>query len=208
MKQGHSLIELYLKVINPRLTDEVKAGDYVQSGFVLSNSEVGAGSVQVQPLVYRLVCTNGMVVNDAGLTRYHLGSRSGRENEAYELYSDRTLALEDQALLAKVQDTVRAAAEPEQFAKVVQRMREAARTPLSGNPAEVVEVTGKKLGLLEAEQGDVLTHLIQGGDLSQWGLVNAITRTSQDVADYDRATELERLGGVVLEMAPKQLALV
>jgi hypothetical protein len=111
-------------------------------------------------------------------------------------------------LFAKVQDTVRAAAEPEQFAKVVQRMREAAQTPLSGNPAEVVEVTGKKIGLLEAEQGDVLTHLIQGGDLSQWGLVNAITRTSQDVADYDRATELERLGGVVLEMAPKQLALV
>jgi hypothetical protein len=37
--------------------------------------------------------------------------------------------------------------------------------------------------------------------LSQWGLVNAITRTSQDVTDYDRATELERLGGVVLDMA-------
>ena len=192
--------KMYLKVINPRLTDEVKPGDYVQSGFILSNSEVGAGSVQVQPLIYRLVCSNGLVVNEAGLTRYHLGSRTGRNNEAFELYSERTLALEDQALLGKVQDTVRAAAQPEQFAKVLQRMRQAAATRLEGNPAEVVEVTGKKVGLLEAEQGDVLTHLIQGGDLSQWGLVNAITRTSQDIADYERATELERLGGVVLAM--------
>jgi len=54
--------------------------------------------------------------------------------------------------------------------------------------------------LNQDEQDNVLTHLIRGADLSQYGLVNAITRTSQDVASYDRATELERLGGTVLEL--------
>lgn len=29
--------------------------------------------------------------------------------------------------------------------------------------------------------------------------MNAVTRSSQDVADYNRATELERIGGTLLD---------
>lgn len=57
---------LYLKVVNHRLEMEVGKGDIVQAGVMISNSEVGLGAVSIQPLVYRLVCTNGMVVNDMG----------------------------------------------------------------------------------------------------------------------------------------------
>jgi hypothetical protein len=45
-----------------------------------------------------------------------------------------------------------------------------------------------------------MRNLIEGGDLSRWGLVNAVTSTSQDAANYDRATELERIGGQVVEL--------
>ncbi len=47
-----------------------------------------------------------------------------------------------------------------------------------------------------------MQHLIRGGDLSAWGLANAITRTAEDAADYDRATELEVAGGRVIELGP------
>lgn len=57
---------LYLKVINKAIRAEVKPGDVVQAGFVVSNSEVGLGSLRVEPLVYRLVCSNGLIVNDYG----------------------------------------------------------------------------------------------------------------------------------------------
>ena len=50
---------LYLKVVNHRLEMEVSKGDIVQAGVMISNSEVGLGAVSIQPLVYRLVCTNG-----------------------------------------------------------------------------------------------------------------------------------------------------
>ena len=53
---------MYIKVVNTRLQAEVVPGDIVQSGIIISNSEVGLGSVNIQPLVYRLVCSNGMVV--------------------------------------------------------------------------------------------------------------------------------------------------
>ena len=32
-------------------------------------------------------------------------------------------------------------------------------------------------------------------------MVNAITRAAQEIEDYDRATELEKMGGKVLELA-------
>lgn len=73
---------MYIKVVNTRLQAEVSPGDIVQSGIIISNSEVGLGSVNIQPLVYRLVCSNGMVVNDAQTRRNHVG----RVNEATENY--------------------------------------------------------------------------------------------------------------------------
>ena len=38
----------------------MRPGDVVQAGVSISNSETGRGAVSVCPLVYRLVCTNGM----------------------------------------------------------------------------------------------------------------------------------------------------
>jgi len=44
--------------------------------------------------------------------------------------------------------------------------------------------------------------------LSAWGLANAVTRTAEDAADYNRATELEAAGGRVIELpAPDWMAI-
>ena len=53
-----------MKVVNKKLKAEVAVGDAVQAGFVISNSEVGLGSVKIEPLIYRLVCKNGLVLKD------------------------------------------------------------------------------------------------------------------------------------------------
>ena len=90
-------------------------------------------------------------------------------------------------------------------------MQESTTRMLEGNPAKAVEVLSNDFSLRENEHSGVLTHLIQGGDLSQYGLLNAVTRTSQDLTDYDRATHLETLGSKVLELSPskwKELATV
>lgn len=79
---------MYIKVVNTRLEAEVVPGDIVQSGIIISNSEVGLGSVSIQPLVYRLVCSNGMVVNDAQTRRNHVG-RVNEASENYQLYSEK-----------------------------------------------------------------------------------------------------------------------
>ena len=47
-------------------------------------------------------------------------------------------------------------------------------------------------------------YLIHGGNLSLYGLSNAVTRFSQDGSNYDRASELESIGYDVLSMSAKK----
>ena len=195
--------KMYIKVVNRRLQLDVRPGDTVQAGFVLSNSEVGAGSVRVEPLVFRLVCSNGLIVPDYGQKRYHVG-RALEAEESQAIYRDETLAADDAAFLMKVQDTVRLAVDQAKFAHLVNRLRDAAGEPLSGNPVSAVELLANRHSLTQDESGGVLRHLVTGGDFSRYGLLNAVTRTSQEVADYDRATELERLGGKIMTLDSKE----
>ena len=195
---------LYLKIVNRRMEMAVVPGDIVQAGVMISNSEVGLGSVSVQPLVYRLVCTNGMVVNDMGERKNHVGRAAKAVDDSFHIYSDETMEAEDKAFLLKLRDVTLAAIEESRFAQVVGRLKEAAGIPITGKVTEVVELTARAYGINSDEQDSVLQYLIAGGDLSQYGLSNAITRASQDVESYDRATTLEGIGWQVAAMPAAQ----
>ena len=195
---------MYLKILSRRLEMEVVPGDYVQAGVVISNSEVGLGSVNVQPLVYRLVCTNGMIVNDMGERKNHVGRAAKAVEDSFHIYSDETMEAEDKAFLLKLRDVTMAAIEEGRFAQVVGKLKESAGIPITGKVTEVVELTGKTYGFNTDEQDSILQYLIAGGDLSQYGLSNAITRASQDVESYDRATALEGIGWQVAAMPATQ----
>jgi len=175
----------------------------VSSGVIISNSETGQGSVCVQPLVYRLMCLNGMVVNDAKTRRTHLGRASNTE-EDFMIYSQETLAADDKAFILKLQDTVRAAINEARFAQVVDKMRETKEAKLNtANIPSVVKMASASFGITEAESEGVFQHLIQDADYTLFGLANAVTRYSQDVESYDRATKLEEIGYSVMTMSPE-----
>ena len=191
--------KLYLKCLFPKIEMEVAIGDVVQAGIVISNSEVGLGSLRIEPLIYRLVCTNGLIAPDAGLVKFHLGRALGDEkDQAFELYRKETIQATDQAFWMQVSDTIDALLTPEVFLKIVDRLRNAKDQRIRDIP-KTIEITRKRLNLTDDEKSGVLHHLAEGGDLSLYGLTNAVTRTSQDLMDYDRATELERSAWSILE---------
>jgi hypothetical protein len=192
---------MYLKVVTPRLETEVKKGDVVQSGILIQNSEIGVGMLSVTPIIFRLVCLNGMVVNDGAHKSRHVGRNVGNTESVSEIFSDETLAADDKALWLKVRDTVRAALRDEtRFHRAVNRLRDALGERIEQDPVQAVRVLSDTHGLNETESGSILRHLIEGADLSRYGMVNAITRAAQDVESYDRSTELEVLGGKVLDL--------
>lgn len=194
---------LYLKVINKTMKAQIAEGDIVQAGFVISNSEIGFGALKVEPLVYRLVCKNGMISKDFAHKKYHTGRQVNITDNAYELYSDETLKADDKAYFMKVQDIVASAVDEAKFMLTVDKMRAAKSISIKDDPVDTVEVLGDKYLLNKAERKSVLQHFMMDGDFSRYGLVNAVTRTSQDVEDYNRATELERIGGTILTDAVK-----
>ena len=192
---------LYLKVVNRRVKAEVRVGDVVQAGFVVSNSEVGLGSLRVEPLVFRLVCKNGLICKDLAQKKYHVGRQvNSSDDSAYELYSEETLAQDDKAFFMKVQDVVRAAVDEAKFLLTVDKLREATQIPLKHEPVKAVKLLADKFQLTENERGDILRQLFMGADNSRYGLVNAVTAASKIAKTYERATDLERIGGEILSM--------
>ncbi len=190
---------MYLKVVTPAVAYEVAPGDIIQAGVVVSNSEVGCGSLAVQPLIYRLVCSNGLIASDRSMRKTHIGKTLEAGEEAVSVFKDDTLLADDRALFLKVRDVVEAAVSEATFRQIGDKLQKTLGIRLTGDPVKTVAVLGNRYGFNEAERTGVLRHLIEEKTLSGYGLVNAVTGYSQEIADYDRATEFEVLGGKLID---------
>jgi hypothetical protein len=195
--------KLYLKVILPKLEMEVRKGDVVQFGLSIANSEIGQGNIEACIFALRLICLNGMVVEDGQFKKSHVGGRVGDELAA-EYFADETRKAADRAFFLKLRDTVNHLLTEAACMETIQRMRAAAGMRIEARPDRAVKEVGKKLGLNESEQDSVLNFLLRGGDMTQWGMLNAITAAAQEIEDYDRASELEKMGGKVLELEAQE----
>lgn len=195
---------MYIKAVDPHLTAEVAPGDTVKAGIVISNSEVGLGSVSVQPLIYRELDGNGIAVAGATTKRIHRGRVNSAE-EHFMLASQEALTEADRTFLTELQETVRSATDEEQFSQIVTLMQNAKHQAMNtADIPAVVHTAGRDFGITDTEQNGVLQRLIESDDLSLYGLANAVTRHSQDVESYDRATDLEGIGFSILSMPPRQ----
>ncbi len=127
---------------------------------------------------------------------------------AERYFRQETIRTDDAAFWMKVRDVLRGMLEESAFPGYMGKVKDAAAQRIEADPFAVVEVTAKRYRLTEAEKRSVLTHFLAGhngqSELTRYGLIQAVTRASQDVEDYDRATELEQLGGQILELAPVQ----
>jgi hypothetical protein len=187
---------LYIQATTDRVVGEVKKGDVVQAGLIISNSETGHGSVSVKAMFYRLMCLNGMILPTA-FRANHIGRRID-DNE--DLYRDDTRAADDKAVLLKVRDTVTAFLSHDFFNKKLSEMQALTEGEITGKVDKAVEVLSAKIGANDGEREGILQSLIKGGDLSRWGVLNAVTHQAHSVKDYDRSVEFEGMGGKLLEL--------
>ncbi len=192
---------LYIKAVSSEVRGEVKSkrvGDFVEAGIMISNSEVGLGAVSIKPFANFLVCTNGMVRDKSSLRAAHVG---GKRDESIDgLLSDETKRLEDEVVLKKVRDVIASAFNEADFRAWLDTLSGQAQERIAGDAVGAVEVLGDTFGFSKAERSGVLRNLIEGGDMSRYGLMNAVTRLAEDVESYDRATEIEEVGGRIVTL--------
>jgi hypothetical protein len=196
--------KMYLKMVSPRLKGDVRLNDAVQAGLVISNSEVGCGAVSIELMIFRLVCTNGAILGSGlGKTRrYHIG-KTLRGSDG----SDGQLVLpeaDDALVWDEVRRVVKESLHEASFQNALEMMKDAAGQKIEADGEKVTMRLADRHGLSETERTEILTRLLESGDMTRWGLSNAVTRMSQDVGSYERATELERLGGHLLSLGPKE----
>lgn len=197
---------LYIKVISKRLTYEVKKGDVVEVGVVISNSEVGLASVKVEPFLRRCICDNGAIIEDWATRKFHVGKHNQELEAAYEVFQDETLKQSDLAFMLKLGDVVRASFDDEQFQRLKGMTIDAATRKIQLPINELVAEVTARYHLSDRYQDSFLKKLIEGGDVTQWGMANAITAAANDVEDYEEATRLEKLGGELMVMPAERWA--
>lgn len=206
---------LYIKAIVPTMTVELPPpeghhmGDgthtfytrRITAGLTISNSEVGAGSLAIQPGSFERTCTNYASFSDAEFRKVHLGGRKDvADGGVWEFLTDATKRLSDAAIWSQVRDITTAALDGTVFARLVEQMTAARADVIEADPVKVVEVFARRERMTDDERGGLLRHLATGGEMSRYGLQWAVTRLANDCPDYDRASELERLGGKVIEL--------
>jgi hypothetical protein len=205
---------LYLKIVSQDIRAEIRPGHVnvrdggqthiVHPGLTITNSEVGLGALSVEPSCHWQHCLN-LAALGATVRRTHTGKRLTGETvdgsliEAY--ISDATRQLETAAVFARVKDVVHATLTEQVFRRMIAQVAASTEDRLLASQAdEVVEVLAQRYDLTEPTRKRVLDHLFEAGDLSRYGVSGAVTRASQDEADYDDASRLERVGGLVIEM--------
>ncbi len=183
---------LNITAVNPKLEGEVTKGDVVQSGVTITNSEIGSGSLIIQPFIYRLVCTNGMVA-PRYLNRFysrHVGKIviDPSNDDQYVTIIDK---MQKQIDLISSNDVWN-----ESFNGLVKATKE------SINSHQIVELA-KKQGVTESERAQIferLNHYV--GDTfttTKYDLANAITNLGNDEEKSDqRSRFFQELGGLII----------
>ena len=162
----------------------------VFAGFVITNSETGHGSFSLTPQITVQICNNGMTITRDAMREVHLGARLTEGVVAWRADTQRALV----DLIGKqTRDAVATFLTRDYLTTTIDTITRDARVPLR-DPQATLEHVGRQLRYSADQQTAILSHFIQGADITSGGLLHAVTSTAQTLADADDAYQLERSG--------------
>lgn len=175
----------------------------VNGGVRFENSETGHGRLRIVPFAEVEICTNGMTMTkfaqDLAFERTHRGSRQavGVIN-----WSAETLRKRVDALVAEATDVIGTFLDPQWFGEQIARIEATATAPIeAGNAMAHIERVSRSLSFTADEQAGVFAAFIEGRQLTNGGVMQAITAHAQRVADPDRSAHLEERALEALALA-------
>ena len=171
----------------------------VRPGFELKNGETGKSALQFAPALYDDGCTNLAIFRENAQRRLHVG-RSQSDGELWNMLTDETQVQSNKALMMQIADYARASLDQsgEVFKTTCDLLREKMGIEVK-RPEATFKLIADQWQLSEDETNGCVAALLTRGDMSVFGVQAAITQFSQEEAvSYDRASELEVIGGDVL----------
>lgn len=183
----------HLKLSWRKERHEVKTGDVVEFGVSISNSEIGRRAVRIEPMVWRLKCSNGLIGRAADLEGGVWYVRhSGNTERVLNVVGD---AMRASLPAAREMANLMAKAAKEQVDKPVERMKSLAKEE---NLSE---------GFIARAVEEMLREAA-GGPVSKFDFINGVTGAGRQDESADKRYDLERLGGSLLKREDLPLPLI
>ncbi|MER6691130.1 DUF932 domain-containing protein [Streptomyces minutiscleroticus] len=182
--QARELLRGYRSPFDERSGDELPM---VSAGFVITNSEVGAGAYTLTPRAVIRVCRNGLTMAKDVMRAVHLG---GKQDDGVISWSAETQRRMLQVITSKTTDAVRQFLSREYLGAKVAEMEEAAGKRIA-DPTKTIEHVTKTLSIGAEARESILAHFVRGGQMTAGGVMQAVTSTAQTLADADQAAALE-----------------
>lgn len=164
----------YLKIISDELVEPTSG---LKAGIVIGNSEVGMGSVSVEPFVFRKACTNDLVVNvDTAFRHAHI------HFNAHELTRRMAEAIGDTFLEAS---------------KLLDVFLKAREEPMP-DPLAAIRKIAEERKLTQRFTDEVVARYVAEPEASRFGVINAFTAAAQTLEPLHRL-DMERFAGSLLK---------
>ena len=169
-----------VQVLLKEMNREVQPNDLVQGGFSILNSEVGFSSVEIDGLIHRTVCTNGMILRERH--RYRKVHR-GKDREQFLKGLDEHLS----QVIWSIPETFDA------LEKTIQIRWEQIDT--------VFDLLNKQYQLTKEEQESVKSAWEHEEGGSMYSVVQSYTRAANDSGKLalESRVKLQRIGGSIVE---------
>ncbi len=175
--------EMNLKVRSQTLRDFVRhKDDLIIGGLLLVNSETGHRALRVEPRMFRVQCTNGMVIEELTTRQIHLGNGDDEFDEMIYLSIRRSI----KELFGR-------------FGEIIQILRETTEIKVK-SPQRVINNLVEHYRLSEDQKERILIAFGTEPEYDKYGIANAITRAAQSEENWEKGLELERIGGKLITL--------
>lgn len=186
-----------LKIRFPHLIGTVRQGDTVFGGIYLRNSEVGRSSLTISALIYRLVCTNGLMLpnTESIANTFHLGAKNHiGSNPNYII---------PQVAIDKIDSIIEQLFNKDIFKNHIDTLRETANKEFKKVNYEKIK---EMYQTTEQEEEMIKEELGRENDFTVYGLIQAFTSTARKINNIQRSLYLEKVGGYLIQDSNKVVA--
>jgi len=175
--------EMNIKVKSQTLRDFVRhKDDLMIGGIFLTNSETGHRALRVEPRLFRVKCSNGLIIEEMVTREIHIGN----EDEAFDEIIYLSLRRSIRELFSK-------------FGEIIQVLRESSEIKIK-NPQKMINNVVEHYRLSDSQRDNILMAFGAEPEYDKYGIANALTLAAQKEETWERSVELERIAGHLITL--------
>lgn len=175
--------EMNIKIKSQSLRDFVRhKDDLITGGLFLTNSETGHKALRLEPRLFRVKCSNGLIVEELVTREIHIGNGDELADEMVYL-----------SLRRSIRELFKG------FGGIVEVLRESTEIKVR-NPQKVISNVADHYKLSEVQKNNILMAFGAEPEFDKYGIANALTFAAQKEETWEKSVEMERIAGNIITM--------